>query len=117
MTNWKIAVCVAALLITQDALGDQYSGAADCEAYARNAERNQGRVMGGAVRGAVRGAALGRIIGEDRRSRRRGAKLGAIAGGARRARAKKGAYDDAYNRCMRDLREQRKHENEENNHD
>ena len=106
MTNWKIAVCVSALLITQDVLADEYSGAADCEAYARNAERDQGRVLGGAARGAARGAVLGRIIGGDRRSRRRGAKLGAIAGGARRARAKNRAYDEAYNRCMRDLRDQ-----------
>jgi uncharacterized protein YcfJ len=114
MTNWKTAVCIAALLITQDALADQYSGAADCEAYAKNEARRQGNVLGGAARGAARGAVLGRIVGRDSKSRRRGAKLGAIAGGARRAKEKDRVYDRAFKRCMQDLSDQRKYENENN---
>jgi hypothetical protein len=79
MMNWKIVSCVAALLISQDAYTDRYSGATDCEAYANNEARRQGTVLGGAVRGAARGAVLGRIIGRDSKFRRRGAKPDAQA--------------------------------------
>jgi len=37
--NWKVAMCVVALLLVQDASADQYSGAADCEDYARDVAR------------------------------------------------------------------------------
>ena len=83
--NWKVVLCLAALSITQNAAADQYSGAADCEAYARNAERQQGSIVGNAAGSAVRGA-----------------KLGAISGGLRAAANKRKAYDHAYNRCMQD---------------
>ena len=100
--NWKLVLCLAALSITHNAGADQYSGAADCEAYARNAERQQGSIVGNAAGSAVRGAIFGRIVGGNSKSRRRGAKLGAISGGLRAAARKREAYDRAYNRCMQD---------------
>jgi len=98
--NWKIILCMTAFLFTQDAYADRFSGAADCEAYARNAERHQSSVVGGAANSAVKGAILGRILGGDSKSRRRGAKLGAISGGIKAAKKKKKAYDRAYRDCM-----------------
>lgn len=52
-------ICGMALSLGQPVFADQYSGAADCEAYARNVERQQGRALGGAARGAARGALVG----------------------------------------------------------
>ena len=103
----SMAICAVALLLGQSALADQYSDAANCEAYARKVEREQGRVLGGAARGAARGALVGQIIGRDKDARRRGAKLEAIAGGARRARAKDRAYEEAFARCMSEIQSDR----------
>ena len=101
------SVAVACLLLKATGTGaaDPYTGAADCEAYARQVERNQGRVLGGAGRGAVRGAALGAVLGDNSESARRGAKLGAVAGGLRRAGERRRAFDQAYAECMRDRRD------------
>lgn len=99
-----MAICGIALLFGQSVAADEYRNAADCEAYARKIEREQGRVLGGAARGSFRGALVGGILGQDKEARQRGAKLGAIAGGARRAGEKDRAYDQAYERCMTEMR-------------
>lgn len=111
--NFKVPIIVTALLFTQGVLADEYSGAADCEAYARNAANDRGRVLGGAARGAIKGAALGAIFGDTSRSARRGAKIGAIAGGLRRARERDRARERAFDRCMRDKREREDNERQE----
>ena len=100
MTDWRIILCAAVLLFTQDSYADKYSGAADCEAYARDAERRQGSIVGGAANTAVKGAILGRILGGNSSSRRRGAKLGALSGGIKKVKKKKKAYNRAYRECM-----------------
>ena len=114
-----VLVVLPVMLCASAVAQDQYRGAADCEAFARNEARNAGRVVGGAARGAARGAILGGIIGDSSKAARRGATLGAIAGGARRAAERERVYQQAYEMCMADMRrgakEQRESKEESNN--
>lgn len=99
-----MAAISAALCLAGPIDASAYEGAADCEAYARNAAADEGRVLGGAARGAAKGAVLGGIFGDSSRKARRGAKIGAIGGGLRRAAEKDRARERAFDECMRAMR-------------
>jgi len=100
MRHLKIsaAVIVALLSVSNLALAQS---ADDCRARAERASDNTSGSLAGAARGALGGAALGGLLGRSKGAGR-GAALGGIVKGVQHKDNKRDAYNEEFERCMRE---------------
>jgi uncharacterized membrane protein len=100
MRHLKISVAVIMALLSVSNLALAQS-ADDCRARAQRASDNTSGALAGAARGAIGGAALGGLLGRSTGAKR-GAALGGIVKGVQHKDNKRDAYNEEFERCMRE---------------
>jgi outer membrane lipoprotein SlyB len=100
MRHLKISVAVIAALLSVSNLALAQS-VEDCRARAQRASDNTSGSLAGAARGAVGGAVIGGLLGRSTGAKR-GAALGGIVKGVQTKDNKQEAYNEEFERCMRE---------------